>query len=151
MSAREPKRCPRCAGWIPTNENPGAHPGALSRVDNKTEICSNCGTEEAILDARALQVMRKPDPLAKCCFCDDVAFVWHLGLNLCLDCDEKRYGDDSVMRILLDFMQEENDDVEAITRLNRKRGVCLDCAEARALDSEYCGTDFCTYDMREGL
>lgn len=40
--------CPRCeSSFIPTNENPGAYPGALSRTDNKTEICSECGTEEA--------------------------------------------------------------------------------------------------------
>lgn len=42
--------CPRCGGFIPNNENPGAYPGALSRVDNKTEICSECGTDEAFSD-----------------------------------------------------------------------------------------------------
>jgi ribosomal protein S27AE len=42
--------CPRCGGLIPNNENPGAFPGAISRLDNKTEICSDCGTTEAILD-----------------------------------------------------------------------------------------------------
>lgn len=40
--------CPRCNGYVPNNENPGAYPGALSRVDNKTEICSKCGTDEAM-------------------------------------------------------------------------------------------------------
>jgi hypothetical protein len=40
--------CPRCeSSFIPTNDNPGAYPGALSRTDDKTEICSECGTEEA--------------------------------------------------------------------------------------------------------
>jgi hypothetical protein len=39
--------CPRCTGSIPNNETPGAYPGALSRTDNKTEICSECGTQEA--------------------------------------------------------------------------------------------------------
>lgn len=48
MSARVPTRCPRCWGWIPNNENPGAHPGALSRVDNETEICSACGMAESL-------------------------------------------------------------------------------------------------------
>jgi hypothetical protein len=38
--------CPRCGGYIPNAETPGAYPGALSRVDNKTEICSKCGSEE---------------------------------------------------------------------------------------------------------
>jgi ribosomal protein S27AE len=42
--------CPRCDGLIPNNEMPGAFPGAISRKDNKTEICSECGTAEAILD-----------------------------------------------------------------------------------------------------
>ena len=36
--------CPRC------NENdlPNGYPGALSRVDNITEICSTCGTDEGL-------------------------------------------------------------------------------------------------------
>ena len=42
--------CPRCGGFIPNNQNPGLYPGALSRVDNKTEICSACGEEEALED-----------------------------------------------------------------------------------------------------
>lgn len=42
--------CPRCQGYIPNNEWPGAYPGALSRLDNKTEICSACGTDEAMED-----------------------------------------------------------------------------------------------------
>lgn len=33
---------------IPNNEMPGACPGALSRADNKTEICSECGLDEAL-------------------------------------------------------------------------------------------------------
>lgn len=40
--------CPRCGGFIPNNNNPGAYPGALSRLDNKTEICSECGEQEAL-------------------------------------------------------------------------------------------------------
>lgn len=41
--------CPRCTGFIPTNNAPGQYPGALSRFDNETEVCSDCGTEEAIV------------------------------------------------------------------------------------------------------
>ena len=44
------KQCPRCAGFIPDALNPGAYPGALSRWDNATEICSGCGMEEAMID-----------------------------------------------------------------------------------------------------
>jgi len=42
--------CPKCEGFIPNNEMPGAYPGALSREDNKTEICSKCGMKEALAD-----------------------------------------------------------------------------------------------------
>lgn len=42
--------CPRCLGFIPNNEKPGAYCGAISRVDNKTEICSKCGENEAMED-----------------------------------------------------------------------------------------------------
>jgi hypothetical protein len=41
--------CPRCGGFIPNDAMPGAYPGALSRTDNKTEICSDCGTDEALV------------------------------------------------------------------------------------------------------
>lgn len=46
----EPKRCPKCSGYIPNNKTPGAYPGAISRRDNTTEICSTCGTLEAFED-----------------------------------------------------------------------------------------------------
>ena len=42
--------CPRCGGFIPNDLTPGLYPGALSRVDNKTEICSACGVAEAFED-----------------------------------------------------------------------------------------------------
>lgn len=40
--------CPRCLGGIPNDAQRGAYPGALSRADNKTEVCSACGVEEAM-------------------------------------------------------------------------------------------------------
>ena len=49
--------CPRCFGAVPSNENPGAYIGALSRTDNKTEICSRCGTDEAMEDYLLGEVM----------------------------------------------------------------------------------------------
>ena len=42
------KICPRCLGYIPSNAFAGQYPGAISRIDNSTEICSDCGTEESI-------------------------------------------------------------------------------------------------------
>lgn len=47
VKAYEP-RCPRCGGFIPNFEHRGEYPGAVSRVDNMTEICSPCGTDEAL-------------------------------------------------------------------------------------------------------
>ena len=43
-------KCPTCDGFIPNNDTPGAYPGALSRRDNKTEVCSVCGVREALED-----------------------------------------------------------------------------------------------------
>lgn len=42
--------CPICLGYIPNNLAPGMYPGAISRIDNETEICSECGQREAIND-----------------------------------------------------------------------------------------------------
>ena len=43
-------KCPTCLGFIPNNERIGEYCGAISRRDNKTEICSDCGSREAIED-----------------------------------------------------------------------------------------------------
>ena len=40
--------CPRCGNYIPNDLQPGAYPGALSRTNNITEICSACGLDEAM-------------------------------------------------------------------------------------------------------
>lgn len=40
--------CPRCNGLIPNSVYAGQYPGALSRLDNTTEICSDCGFDEAM-------------------------------------------------------------------------------------------------------
>lgn len=47
-SRREPYvggRCPRCG-----NPLPQGYPGAMSRRDNATELCSRCGLREALED-----------------------------------------------------------------------------------------------------
>jgi hypothetical protein len=60
--------CPRCNGYIPNNETPGAYPGAWSRpyrfeeedtdpVD-RTYVCSECGREEMHF-GRDYEVMKK--------------------------------------------------------------------------------------------
>jgi hypothetical protein len=49
--------CPRCFGYIPNNFEIGKYAGAISRRDNKTEICSACGIFEAFeaFDAQKLK------------------------------------------------------------------------------------------------
>ena len=42
------KQCPRC---LMNNLKEILNTNALSRRDNKTYICSQCGTEEALIDA----------------------------------------------------------------------------------------------------
>ena len=42
-------QCPRCGHQMPHDDMPpGAYPGALSRHDNRTYICSECGADEAM-------------------------------------------------------------------------------------------------------
>jgi len=48
------RECPRCTHFIPNDDTPGAYPGAISRLDNETEICSDCGVEEALLQYQGL-------------------------------------------------------------------------------------------------
>ena len=45
---KEEFKCPTCDGYIPNNEHVGKFMGAISREDNTTEICSECGTREAL-------------------------------------------------------------------------------------------------------
>lgn len=40
--------CPRCEHYIPNDNTPGLYPGATSRTDNATEVCSACGSDEAL-------------------------------------------------------------------------------------------------------
>lgn len=42
--------CPRCGGCVPNDQEPGRFPGALSRADNETYVCSACGSLEAMFE-----------------------------------------------------------------------------------------------------
>ena len=44
------KMCPICSEPIPNRLHAGEYCGAISRRDNKTEICSECGVMEAMQD-----------------------------------------------------------------------------------------------------
>ena len=47
------QECPKC------NKKYANGRGALSRRDNKTEICSDCGCQEAIEDAKKIFSIKK--------------------------------------------------------------------------------------------
>lgn len=50
---------------IPNDKQPGAYMGAISRRDNKTEVCSACGTEEAMLQFGGGDLSAEVWPLEK--------------------------------------------------------------------------------------
>ena len=54
--------CPRCKSYVPNNERPGEYPGALSR-SRPEEICSACGTEEALLQYAGINLEEEEWPL----------------------------------------------------------------------------------------
>lgn len=45
--------CLRCGGEVPSPGMAGKYPGATSRWDNQTEICSACGLEEGLIELTA--------------------------------------------------------------------------------------------------
>ena len=57
-------KCPRCQNQqIPNDEHAGMYPGALSRTDDETEICSSCGTDEAMEQWRSALTPKSAWPL----------------------------------------------------------------------------------------
>lgn len=52
------KMCPICSEPIPNREHAGKYCGAISRKDNVTEICSQCGTNEAMDDFMNIRMTR---------------------------------------------------------------------------------------------
>lgn len=60
--------CPRCGGGIPNDEQRGLYPGALSRTtrgpeDEPVEVCSNCGTQEALEQFAGVLVPQRQWPV----------------------------------------------------------------------------------------
>jgi hypothetical protein len=55
LNPRDPKfagPCSRCGRGVPNDAHRGEYPGALSRLDNATYICSDCGMDEALYQLR---------------------------------------------------------------------------------------------------
>ena len=48
ISGKVIEKCPRCGESMDSRSS-------LSRRDNKTEICIDCGTEEALIDVKMLE------------------------------------------------------------------------------------------------
>lgn len=53
--------CPKCGGFIPSDMHVGRYVGALSRWDNKTEVCSDCGSREAMLQQQGRDISPEGD------------------------------------------------------------------------------------------
>ena len=52
------KKCPRCGEYPVYTDGFHRGMGARSRVDNKTQICSECGVEEAMDDFQGYKLAR---------------------------------------------------------------------------------------------
>jgi hypothetical protein len=85
MSDLRTHPCPTCDGQIPNNETPGAYSGALSRRDNKTEICSECGTREALDDFFATMAEQVLCPQCENPTTPEALAQW----EMCHDCDNQ--------------------------------------------------------------
>jgi hypothetical protein len=131
--------------------------GALSRVDNETEICSNCGSEEAILAMRGeLTDWRVDETPMKCLvcesdpgdcdgtcdFCEEAATSWYQGQHWCGDCVE----DDGATAAIFDAWSQQVmrkpdpsanccfcDDVAFVWHLGLN--LCMACDEQRHGDA----------------
>lgn len=58
---KKSEKCPICLGPIPNALDEGKYAGALSRVDNETEICSECGFMEAMQGfSRSIEAVESP-------------------------------------------------------------------------------------------
>lgn len=58
---KKSEKCPICLGPIPNALDEGKYAGALSRVDNETEICSECGFMEAMQGfSRSIEAVEAP-------------------------------------------------------------------------------------------
>ena len=53
------KECPRCGTYPVYTDGFHRGMGARSRTDNKTQICSDCGVEEAMLDFMHREIVPK--------------------------------------------------------------------------------------------
>ena len=76
MSKKTAQPCPSCRGMIPNNETPGAYPGALSRFDNQTEVCSLCGSVEALIGLMGSDDAKKKIQVSRAFYRTDYATSW---------------------------------------------------------------------------
>lgn len=54
-------KCPKCGGFVPSTVDVGRYVGALSRWDNKTIVCSDCGQREAFLQQQGKDISPEGD------------------------------------------------------------------------------------------
>jgi len=71
------KPCPICRGMIPNNQTPGAFPGAMSRFDNHTEVCSMCGSVEALIGLMGCEDAKKKIQVSGAFYQTDNPTAWN--------------------------------------------------------------------------
>ena len=70
-------KCPICRGMIPNNQHPGAYPGAMSRFDNHTEVCSMCGSVEALIGLMGSDDAKKKIQVSRAFYQTDLPTAWN--------------------------------------------------------------------------
>jgi hypothetical protein len=83
----EIKDCPRCSEPIPNREFAGMYAGAISRVDNTTEICSECGVIEAMIEFAGQYPFRFTDQLVQAVLNSGFADLYPRWIEVAIDKD----------------------------------------------------------------
>ena len=106
--------CPICTGFIPDDITPGAYPGALSRVDNETRICSDCGRAEAMRSVGRL-FSRRQTGKSEHALLTDRDCSEHPNCPLCLGPMQDSFTSDGR--------------TEFYSRVNNTTEICEECAQ----------------------
>jgi len=115
--------CPRCNGYIPSNENPGAHLGAMSRLDNTTEVCSQCGTQEA---REQLRFGRVVDWRHDVVFHDSIDAIEETVDTLHELAAALSYGTGGIEDDCASAINRAADELRRLVREHEQTGACLD-------------------------
>ncbi len=113
MSKRTAQPCPICRGMIHNNETPGAYPGAMSRFDNHTEVCSLCGSVEALIGLMGSDDAKKKIQVAGAFYQTDRPTAWKFwkeGVLMTLPQVQEFHTQTRQAQVELQKLREDNPD-----------------------------------------